>query len=143
MRFSKCCNPLPGDEITGFITRGRGVSIHRTDCPNVVSAGDQKERFLNVQWEVTDDFSFPVEIEIIAMERPNLLTEVMYAVSESKINITAVNGRTTKDKMVVVNLTFVVKDLEQLEYIMNKVRRVKEVYTVRRRSGANALTGKK
>ena len=96
-----------------------------------------------MQWEATDDFSFPVEIEIIAMERPNLLTEVMYAVSESKINITAVNGRTTKDKMVVVNLTFVVKDLEQLEYIMNKVRRVKEVYTVRRRSGANALTGKK
>jgi len=135
IRFSKCCNPLPGDEIIGFITRGRGVSIHRADCPNV--ARNPKERFLDVRWEVKGDLSFPVEIEIIALERPNLLTEVIYAVSESKINITAVNGRTTRDKMVVINLTFVVKDLEQLEHIMNKIRRVKDVYSVRRRSGAN------
>ncbi len=132
IRFSKCCNPLPGDEIIGFITRGRGVSIHRADCPNV--ARNPKERFLDVRWEVTGDLSFPVEIEVIALERPNLLTEVIYAVSESKINITAVNGRTTRDKMVVINLTFVVKDLEQLEHIMNKIRRVKDVYSVRRRS---------
>ncbi|NLX90107.1 MAG: bifunctional (p)ppGpp synthetase/guanosine-3',5'-bis(diphosphate) 3'-pyrophosphohydrolase [Firmicutes bacterium] len=143
VRFSKCCNPLPGDEITGFVTRGRGVSIHRIDCPNVALLKSLKERFLDVRWEATDDLSFPVEIEIIAMERPGFLAEVMYAVSESKINITAVNGRTTRDKMVVVNLTFVVKNLEQLEHIMNKVRRLKDVYSVRRRSGSSSAVRKK
>jgi GTP pyrophosphokinase len=138
VRLSKCCNPLPGDEIIGFVTRGRGVSIHRSDCPNIVAAHGEKERFLNVHWEVAGDLSFPVEIEVTAMDRTNLLTEVTYAVSESKINITAVNGRTTKGKMVIINLTFVVKDLGQLEHLMNKVRRIRDVYSVRRRSEAGS-----
>ena len=134
IRFSKCCNPLPGDDIIGFVTRGRGVSVHRSDCPNVAASGSDNDRLLNVYWEVTNDLSFPVEIEVDAMDRTNLLTEVVLAVSESKINITAVNGRTNKDGTVTINLTFVVKDLEQLEHIMNKVRRVKDVFTARRRS---------
>ncbi|MGI5881838.1 MAG: RelA/SpoT family protein [Dethiobacteria bacterium] len=140
VRFSKCCNPLPGDEIIGFVTRGRGVSIHRADCPNVASLKGPKERFLEVRWEAEGDFSFPVEIEVVAMERPNLLADVMYALSESKVNITAVNGRTTKDKLVIVNLTFVIKDLEQLEHIMDKIRRIKDVYSVGRRSGAGSAS---
>ena len=136
IRFSKCCNPVPGDEIVGFITRGRGISIHCKDCPNVLKAGD-KERLLNVYWQAGSDISYPVEIEVTAMDRPNLLAEVMYAVSESKVNITAVNGRTTREKIVIINLTFVVKDLEHLEHIINKIKRVKDVFSVRRHSGAS------
>ena len=137
IRFSKCCNPVPGDEIVGFITRGRGISIHCKDCPNVLKAGE-KERLLKVYWQTDSDISYPVAIEITAMDRPNLLAEVMHAVSESKVNITAVNGRTTRDKIFIVNMTFVVRDLEHLEHIINKIKRVKDVFSVRRYAGASS-----
>jgi GTP pyrophosphokinase len=139
IRFSKCCNPLPGDEIIGFTTRGRGISIHRVDCPNIMRAAGEKERYLQVFWEADNDLSYPVEIEVTGMDRPNFLTEVMYAVSESKVNITAVNGRMSKDKMAVVHLTFVVRDLEHLEHIMNRIKRVKDVFSVRRYAEANSV----
>ncbi len=136
VRFSKCCNPLPGDDIVGFITRGRGVSIHRKDCSNIQGVSGDKDRYINVFWESDSDLSYPVEIEITAMDRSNLLAELMQVVSESKVNITAVNGRTTKDKIAIVHLTFIVKDLDHLEFIMNRVKRVKDVFSVRRHTSA-------
>ncbi|RJX26044.1 MAG: bifunctional (p)ppGpp synthetase/guanosine-3',5'-bis(diphosphate) 3'-pyrophosphohydrolase [Dethiobacter sp.] len=139
IRFSKCCNPLPGDEIIGFTTRGRGISIHRVDCPNVMRVAGEKERYLQVFWEADNDLSYPVEIEVTGMDRPNFLTEVMYAVSESKVNILAVNGRMTKDKIAIIHLTFVVKDLEHLEHIMSRIKRVKDVFSVRRYAEANSV----
>ncbi len=135
VRISKCCNPLPGDSIVGFVTRGRGVSIHRQDCPNIQRVSGEEERFMRVYWEGGSESSYPVEIEVAAMDRPNLLTEVMHAVSESKVNITEVDGRTTKEKIAIIHLSFVVKDLEHLDYIISKVRRVKDVFTVRRTPG--------
>lgn len=140
IRFSKCCNPLPGDEIIGFVTRGRGVSIHRKDCPNIITVGGDRARFLNVIWDISSDVSYQVEIEITAMDRPNLLAEIMHTVSESKVNITAVNGRTTRDKIAIIHLTLVVKDLEHLEYIMNRIKRVNDVFSVRRRYGSGATS---
>jgi GTP pyrophosphokinase len=139
VRFSKCCNPLPGDDIIGFTTRGRGISIHRVDCPNIIRASGEKERYLQVFWEADGDLSYPVEIEVTGMDRPNFLTEVMYAVSESKVNITAVNGRVSKDKIAVIHLTFVVKNLEHLEHIMSRVRRVKDVFSVKRYAEASSV----
>ena len=133
IRFSKYCNPVREMRLLGLSQEG-GISIHCKDCPNVLKAGD-KERLLNVYWQAGSDISYPVEIEVTAMDRPNLLAEVMYAVSESKVNITAVNGRTTREKIVIINLTFVVKDLEHLEHIINKIKRVKDVFSVRRHSG--------
>ncbi len=138
VRFSKCCNPLPGDDIIGFITRGRGVSIHRRDCSNIQGASGDNDRYINVFWETDSDLSYPVEIEITAMDRANLLAELMNVVSESKVNITAVNGRTSKDKVAIIHLTFVVKDLDHLEFIMNRLKRVKDVFSVRRHTGATA-----
>ncbi len=138
IRFSKCCNPLPGDEIVGFITKGRGISIHRANCPNVLRASEDKDRYLQAFWETESDLSYPVEIEVTGMERSNFLTEVMHAVSESKINITAVNGRITKDKIAIVHLTLVVKDLEHLQHVMNRVKRVKDVFSVRRFAGTKS-----
>lgn len=135
VRFSRCCNPLPGDEITGFITRGRGVSIHRRDCPNIVRAAKQKERLLDVYWETEGDAAYPVELEVMALDRPNMLSNVVQAVSESKVNITNVNARSTRDGIVAIHLTFVVADLEHLDFIVNRIKRVKDVFTVSRPLG--------
>jgi GTP pyrophosphokinase len=144
IRFSKCCNPLPGDDIIGFTTRGRGLSIHRVDCPNILRRPSaEKERYLQVFWEADSDASYPVEIEVTGMDRPNFLADVMYAVSESKINITAVNGRMSKNKIAVVHLTFVVKNLEHLEFIMNKIKKVKDVFSVKRYAGGRPIEEKK
>ncbi len=132
VRFSRCCNPLPGDEISGFVTRGRGVSIHRRDCPNILRAAREKERLMEVFWEVQSDVSYPVELEITAVDRPHLLTDVVQAVSECKVNISNVNARSTRDGIMAVNLTFMVTDLERLEFIMNKIKRVRDVFTVAR-----------
>jgi guanosine-3',5'-bis(diphosphate) 3'-pyrophosphohydrolase len=138
VRFSKCCNPLPGDEIIGFITRGRGISVHRKDCPNILRATKEKDRYLEVSWVASSDLSYPVEIEVAGMDRPNFLTEVMYTISESKVNITAVNGRIARDKIAVIYLTLVVKDLDHLEYIMKRIKKVKDVFSVRRHAEASS-----
>ncbi len=132
IRFARCCNPLPGDEIVGFITRGRGVSIHRRDCPNIVNRKDSWDRALNASWEEDPKVSYPVEIEITAMDRTNLLQELVAAVSENKINITAVHGRTNKNQVATIHLTIVVRDLEHLQHTMNRLRKVKDVFSVER-----------
>ena len=143
VRFSRCCNPLPGDEITGFITRGRGISIHRRDCPNITSTYREKERLLDVQWESQGDASYPVELEVTAVDRPNLLSDVVQAVSEHKVNITNVNARTTRDGIVAIHLTFVVTDLEHLEFIINKIKKVRDVFTVGRPYGSGSTPEKR
>jgi guanosine-3',5'-bis(diphosphate) 3'-pyrophosphohydrolase len=143
VRFSRCCNPLPGDEIIGFITRGKGVSIHRQDCSNVARAKGDKSRFIKVDWEADESLSYPVEIEVTAIDRTNLLSEIMHTVSESKVNIIAINGRTTKDKVAIVYLTFAVKNLEHLEHIMNKIKRVKDIFSVRRYTGTSSSQDKR
>ncbi len=136
VRVARCCNPVPGDEIAGFITRGRGVSIHRKDCPNlnhqVNNQGADRGRLLEATWEETAERSYPVEIEITAQDRTNLLADVMNAISESKVSISAVNARTDKNKMATIHLTLVVRDRIHLEQVMNKVRKVKDVYNVHR-----------
>jgi guanosine-3',5'-bis(diphosphate) 3'-pyrophosphohydrolase len=142
VRFSKCCNPLPGDEIIGFITRGKGVSIHRKDCSNITRDRGKEPRYIKVEWEANENLSYLVEIEVTAMDRTSLLSEIMQTVSDSKVNITAINGRTTKDKVAVIHLSFVVKNLEHLEFIMNRIKRVKDVYSVRRYTGTNSFQGK-
>ncbi len=143
VRFSKCCNPLPGDEIVGFVTRGRGVSIHRRDCINIANLRRDDARFLSVYWDTENAASYPVEIEVTGMDRPNLLADVLHAVSESKVNISAVNARTTKDKISVLHLTFVVRDLEHLEYIMNKVKQVKDIFSAIRFTGSSGTSKEK
>lgn len=132
IRFARCCNPLPGDEIVGFITRGHGVSIHQTTCPNIVHRKNSQERILNVSWEENPNVDYPVEIEITAMDRTKLLQELIAAVTESKINIAAVNGRTNKDRIATIHLTVIVRDLEHLQHIMNKLKKIKDVFSVER-----------
>jgi GTP pyrophosphokinase len=132
MRVARCCNPVPGDEIIGLITRGRGVSIHRYDCPNVKQFTGDKGRLLEASWEGEAGISYPVEIEISANDRKNLLTDVMTAVNESKIEITAVSARADKKRDATIHMTLIVRDQVHLDQIMNKIKKIKEVYSVRR-----------
>ncbi len=132
VRFSRCCNPVPGDEIIGFITRGRGVSIHRADCPNIQDLKDGSERFIYVEWDNAEEQSYNVDIEVIGMDRRGLLNEVLQAVSESKTNMTAVSGKTDKNKMASILMTILIHNTDHLHSVVERIKRVKDVYTVRR-----------
>lgn len=131
IRLARCCNPVPGDPIVGYITRGRGVSVHRKDCRNVVQHGlGEDERMIEVSWDLADQGSYHVHLEVSAMDRSGLLNDVMAVLSEMKISADWVSARGTKNRMATIDLVLEVHGLEQLEYIMNKIRRVKDVYDV-------------
>lgn len=134
LRFAKCCTPVPGDPIVGVVTRGRGVSIHRTDCPNVQQRSD-KQQLLAAAWEERAEGAYPVEIEVKAMDRAHILMDVVNAVSECKVNITALNGRSTKDRFSLINMTVMVSDRDHLENVVSRINRVRDVYHVHRLKG--------
>lgn len=134
VRFARCCNPVPGDDIIGYITRGRGVSVHRSDCPNIPTPNDGEEaaRVIEVEWESAVEANYSVDIEITGHDRRNFLNEVLQAVSESKTNISAVSGRSDKNKMALVHMTILIRNTEHLQAVVEKIKRVKDVYTVHR-----------
>lgn len=131
IRFSKCCNPVPGDEIIGFITQGRGVSIHRTDCPNIVSA-DGIERFIEVEWDIQKNTSYNAEIQVIGNDRPGLLAEIALKINDADIGLLSMNARTNKEKVVTINMTLEIKNVEQLSELMIKIKRIKSIMDVYR-----------
>ena len=130
VRFSKCCNPLPGDEIIGYITRGRGVSIHRTDCVNLKDPFIEQERFIEVEWTDQYKASYSAEIQIEAQDRQGLLADITKVMSDMNIDVTAVNARTTKRKQVVINLTLEVNNIDQLDRVMGQVKKISNVTDV-------------
>ncbi|MCR4402216.1 MAG: bifunctional (p)ppGpp synthetase/guanosine-3',5'-bis(diphosphate) 3'-pyrophosphohydrolase [Firmicutes bacterium] len=132
VRMAKCCSPVPGDEIIGYITRGKGISVHRSDCPNISWLLGSPERTIEVEWEFAEDNSYPVELEIEAHDRVALLSNIMSAITELRANISAVNARTTKDQMAVVNMVVEITDTDHLNSIVNRVRRVHGVTDVHR-----------
>lgn len=142
VRLAHCCNPVPGDPIIGYITRGRGVSVHRTDCRNIFSyQKEESERLVEVAWDREFKEPFQVKLEINGMDRAGLLSEVMNILSEMKISAKWVNARGKKDHGAVIGLVIEVKGLKQLEYITNKIRRIKDVYDVRRVSFSGQVLG--
>ncbi|AZK46546.1 RelA/SpoT family protein [Paenibacillus lentus] len=134
VRFARCCNPVPGDDIIGYITRGRGVSVHRSDCPNIPTANDGEEaaRVIEVEWEHAVEANYSVDIEITGHDRRNFLNEVLQAVSESKTNISAVSGRSDKNKMALIHMTILIRNTDHLHSVVEKIKRVQDVYTVHR-----------
>ncbi len=132
VRVARCCNPVPGDDIIGFITRGRGVSVHRRDCPNLAQKSTDQDRMLEASWEIETEASYPVEVEISAEDRKHLLADIMASVNESKVDIVAVSARADKNQVATIHLTIVVKNQVQLDQIMNKIKKIKEVYEVKR-----------
>ena len=132
VRLARCCNPIPGDPITGFVTKGRGVSVHRSDCPNVLRDNDLS-RMIEVSWDIGLDKDYTVEIEIVCNDKSGVLAELLAVPSEMKINIHSVNAnpnRSNKTSTVVMGLD--VKNATQVAQIMTKMRRLKNVYSVSR-----------
>lgn len=133
VKLARCCNPIPGDPVIGYITRGSGVSVHRADCPNVLSNNpDEQSRLIEVSWDVGIDSVYKVNIVITSVNRPGMMADIMMATSEAKLNIFSLNCRTDKNKVATTHIGLDISSLEQLEYIMNRIRRMKGVYSVER-----------
>jgi GTP pyrophosphokinase len=132
VRISKCCNPVPGDDIVGYITRGRGVSVHRKDCLNVTNTIDGDNRLIEVSWYTAKNVSYNANITVMANDRTALLMEITNVIGESKIPLKAINARTTKEQIAIMSLTLEITNTEQLEKIIKKLRRVESVFEVTR-----------
>lgn len=131
VRISRCCTPVPGDQIIGFVTRGRGVSVHRLDCPNV-TAEDCSERLIDVEWESDLKHNYSVDIEITGHDRNGLLNDVLQAVSETKTNISAVSGRADKNRVATIHMTISISNIDHLHKVVERIKRIKDIYSVRR-----------
>ncbi len=131
VRLSRCCNPVPGEEIIGYITRGRGVSIHRTDCINIQNNGGE-DRLIEVSWYVAQDMAFKVDITVMANDRTALLMDITNVIAEAKVPLKAINARTTRDQIAVMNLTLEITNTEQLDKIIKRIRKVDSVFEVTR-----------
>jgi GTP pyrophosphokinase len=135
IRFSRCCNPLPGDPIIGYITRGRGVSVHRVDCPNVKYLAGDSERFIDVAWDKDVPRTHPASLVISAFDRPGLLSDVVNAIAETRTNISYVNARAGKSKTATIDLVLEVSSLEQLRTIQDRISKIRDVFSVSRSAG--------
>lgn len=133
VRLSKCCNPVPGDEIIGYITKGRGVSVHRTDCPNVQTK-EAKQRTLSVEWQEDQSKAqqYHLDLEVSGYDRRGFLNDILQAVNEMKTNITQVNGRSDDNKIAIINITILIHNTEHLRKIIKRIKQIKDVYTVTR-----------
>lgn len=132
IRLSRCCSPVPGDEIVGFITKGRGVSVHRSDCPNVQRA-DSSQRLIDVEWEqdIAVKKEYAVDIEVSAFDRTGLLNEVLQVVTDSKTTISAVTGKSEKD-IATINLTIKITNISHLHRVVERIKHLPNVYSVQR-----------
>lgn len=137
VRLAKCCSPVPGDPIIGFITRGRGVSVHRADCPNVTHGQNDVDRLIDVEWDYDGNERFEVNMEIVAYDRTGIMAEIMATLAEMKISILSVNAKTSDTKNVTIHMGISIKDLAQFEFVATKIRRLKDVYAVERYTGGN------
>lgn len=132
IKFAKCCNPVPGDRIIGYITRGRGVSIHRVDCLNVKNNMYDKERLIDVKWEGIQETSYSVEIEISGYDKPGMLSDIVNAISNMNTTIDAINAKATKSGIAMIDVVLEINDRQHLETIMQKLRKINGVFDVKR-----------
>lgn len=140
VHFSKCCSPVPGDEIVGFVTRGRGVSIHRTDCINILNLSDMdKERLIEAEWQEDEDGKdkglYFAEIKIYCHDRNGLLVDITRIFTEREIGISSINSKTSKQHVATLTVGFNVKGKEQLEKLIEKVRQIEGVIDIERTTG--------
>ena len=138
VKFSKCCTPVPGDEIVGFITRGYGVSVHRKDCPNADpgrrSAGEEG-RWIKVSWGEDINESYATSLEVVCKDRPNLLVDISTVLSTCKVNVSSLNVHSTADGFAIFYITINVSDARQLEQVMRKLHQISSVMKVNRPAG--------
>ena len=132
IRFSRCCNPVPGDKIIGYITRGRGVSVHKVDCSNVDFISAEKDRLVKVEWIKTEELFYPVRIKIIADDRSNLVSDIMLIFSSLKITVSAINAITDKNNIANIDITLSINNLNQLQEIIKKIKKIRTILNVKR-----------
>ncbi|MCT9820107.1 bifunctional (p)ppGpp synthetase/guanosine-3',5'-bis(diphosphate) 3'-pyrophosphohydrolase [Microbacterium sp. W1N] len=132
VKLSKCCTPVPGDEIVGFVTRGSGVSVHRADCTNVASLSADAERMIDVSWAPTTKSVFLVHIQVEALDRSGLLSDITRVLSEHHVNILSASVQTTNDRLALSRYVFEMGDIVHLDRVLNAVRRIDAVYDVYR-----------
>ena len=138
VRFSKCCSPIPGDEIVGFVTRGRGITIHRTDCVNIMNLPEsERQRLIEAEWEAgeADHQLYTVEINIYANNRTGLLVDISKIFTERKIDVTAMNVRTSKQGTATIDMAFDVNSKSELNALIEKIRQVESVLDIERSRG--------
>mgnify|MGYP002697341761 CR=1 FL=1 len=139
VHFSKCCSPVPGDEIVGFVTRGRGVSIHRTDCINVINLSEiERARLIEAEWQVSEadtTQTYTTEINIYANNRKGLLAEVSKIFLELDIDIITINVSNNKKGRATLSMSFDITGVEQLNRIITKIRNVEGVIDIERTAG--------
>lgn len=130
IRFARCCNPLPGDKIIGFITRGRGISVHRTDCQHVHEM--IPERKISVEWDKESRAARPVTVEVVCADKPGLLASMTKSITTEDANISRVELQTTIDEKAVGTFEIAVRDADHLKRIIKALQRIKGIYSVHR-----------
>ena len=139
VRFSKCCNPIPGDEIVGFVTRGRGITIHRTDCVNVLNMSEtDRTRLIEAEWQQPDTKEkekYMAEIQVYANNRTGLLVDLSRIFTERKIDLRSINSRTSKQEKATISMSFEIGSKEELRSLIEKIRQVESVIDVERTTG--------
>lgn len=133
VKLSKCCNPVPGDEIIGYITRGRGVSVHRTDCVNAKNLLSEGNRIIDVYWNDNKKTTYSVDIEVYANDRKGLLADIIKVLGDNKCTIMAVTSRATREKIAITELTIEVENIEKLNGVLKALRKIDSVYEVKRK----------
>lgn len=137
IKFSKCCNPLPGDNIIGFITRGHGISIHKKDCPNVpkdISQAAEPERWVNVSWNNSVKQDFRASLQITALSRIGLMADISMQIAAMRVNINDLSTREGKDGRSVINMTVTVNNVEHLKNVIARIEKISGVLMVERQN---------
>ncbi|MFV0556444.1 MAG: RelA/SpoT family protein [Lactovum sp.] len=138
IRIAKCCNPVPGDEILGYITKGRGVSVHRLDCQNVKSQPDFQQRLIEVEWdeEEVNQKDYIANIDVYSFNRPGILNDIMQVLSNLTKNLLSINAQPTKDrKMANIHISLGIRNISELKAIVDKIKMIPDVYSVKRTNG--------
>lgn len=133
LRLSKCCNPVPGDDIIGYITRGRGISVHRKDCPNVADEDELEQRLIEVEWENTKtDKVYDTDLEVYGFDRSGFLNDILEVVNSQTNRLSNVNGRVDNNQMATVRLSIGIRNTEELDNMIEKLSQVPDVYSIKR-----------
>ncbi len=133
VKLSKCCNPLPGDEIVGYITKGRGVSVHRKDCTNIGDLLSEENRMIDVEWDKEEKIAYHADIEVCSNDRTGLLLDILKEIGTTKAKIEGVNTKVTKEKIAIIDITLEIENLAELSKAIKAIRKVNSVYEVNRK----------
>jgi len=141
VKVARCCTPVPGDPIIGFITRGSGISVHRQDCGNVEQLLNEPERIISVSWNREGSGVFLVQMQVEALDRTGLLSEVTRVLSDNHVNILSASSSTSRDRLATLRFTFEMADTDHLGHLMSAVRRIDGVFDAYRLTGNRKRSG--